>query len=53
MKIAYLDLSSFSDENAGYKKKIKNQISALNKLGVEVIAIDIALGVLKTKKIKT
>lgn len=43
MKIAYLDLSSISDPNAGYKKKIAKQTAALRSLGVEVTVLDIAL----------
>lgn len=43
MKIAYLDLSSISDPNAGYKKKIAKQAAALRSLGIEVTVLEIAL----------
>jgi hypothetical protein len=43
LKIAYLDLSSISDPNTGYKKKIAKQAAALRSLDVEVTVLDIAL----------
>jgi len=43
LKIAYLDLSSIYDPNAGYKKKIAKQAAAFRSLGIEVTVLDIAL----------